>query len=103
MRPLRVVATNLLPSAEEARPVQERLESWGVQVSPATHGGTGFTVTVWLQVALLPQASVACQERVITKGQGPLFVTVFSTVMVTFVPLHASNALGVSKDQGESH
>ena len=40
-------------------------------------------VTVWLHVALLPQSSTAFQVCVMTIGQVP-FVTVLSTVMVTF-------------------
>jgi len=57
------------------------------------------TVTVWLQVAVLLQASVACQVRVMTIGQIPL-VTVLRMVMVTFVPLQLSLAVGASKVHG---
>ena len=60
------------------------------------------TVTVWLQVLLLPQQSVACQVRVMDTGQRPL-VKVLSTVMVTFVPQQASKAVGSSKLQVEPH
>jgi hypothetical protein len=43
------------------------------------------TVTVWLHVLLLPQASVNSQVWVMTHGQGPLFVTVPVAVMITLV------------------
>src|SRR5258705_9514476 len=59
------------------------------------------TATLWLQVALLLQASMACQTRVATKvlGQLPaLLVVVLNTVIVT-VPL-LSVAEGGSKLQG---
>ena len=35
-----------------------------------------LTVTVWLQLLLLPQTSRSTQVRVVTRGQGPLLVTV---------------------------
>ena len=58
------------------------------------------TVTVWLQVLLLPQASVAFQVRVATnpEPQRPL-VTVATTIIV--LVLHPSIAVGVSKLQIE--
>ena len=49
------------------------------------------TVTTWLHVLLLPQASTASHVRVINCGQEPL-VTVPATLTVTLVPLHASEA-----------
>ncbi len=55
---------------------------------------------VWLQVALLPQQSVACQVRVMSRSQPCPLVTVPTTVMVTLVPQQASMALGGSKLQG---
>src|SRR5436190_853613 len=58
------------------------------------------TVTVWLQSAVLPQASVACQGRVESKvlPQCPaVLVTVLRMVMVT-VP-QVSVAVGGSKVQ----
>src|SRR6266576_584718 len=59
------------------------------------------TVTFWLQLLLLPQASVACQVRVASKvlPQWPVvLVTVFNTVIVTLLPL-LSVAVGASKVQ----
>src|SRR5262249_32946437 len=59
-----------------------------------------MTVTVWLQVALLLQPSIACQTRVASKvlPQCPaVFVTVLRTVIVTSPLL--SVAVGVSKFQ----
>jgi hypothetical protein len=53
-------------------------------------------VTVWLQVLLLPHASVACHVRVMVSGQTPL-VTVFSTLMAALAPLQESTATGGSK------
>ena len=45
-------------------------------------GGLVFTtVTVWLQVLLLPHWSFANQVRVTTNGHGPLLVTVLKTEM----------------------
>ena len=59
-------------------------------------------VTVWLQVLLRPQQSVACQVRLMTHGQVPL-VMVLWIVMVTLVPQQRSEALGGSKFQLEPH
>src|SRR5881296_212995 len=59
------------------------------------------TVTFWLQLLLLPHASVACQVRVASKvlPQWPVvFVTVFNTEIVMFVP-PLSVAVGASKVQ----
>src|ERR1017187_3144393 len=50
-------------------------------------GGLVFTtVTVWLHLLLLPQASVNSQVRVMTHGQGALLVTVLTTGIVTLLP-----------------
>src|ERR1039457_2291956 len=66
-------------------------------------GGWLFTtVTVWLQVLVLPQASVASQVWMITCGQTPL-VMVLTTVIATFVPLQASEAVGASKLHAVPH
>lgn len=58
------------------------------------HVMTGGVVSIiwidWLQVALLPQQSVACQVRVISPLQLLPLVTVLSTVIVTLVPQQAS-------------
>src|SRR5439155_23310346 len=62
------------------------------------------TVTVWLQSAVLPQASVARQVRVASKvfPQWPvLFVTELRMVMVTLPQV--SLAVGGSKDQALVH
>ena len=57
-----------------------------------------MVVTVWLQVALLPQGSVALQARVALKLPPTSgFVTVPITLMVTLVPLQLSMAVGESK------
>jgi hypothetical protein len=61
--------------------------------------GTSMTVTVWLQVALLLQQSVACQVWVIVVKQSSPLVTVFSTTTVTLVPQQVSEAAGSSKVQ----
>src|SRR5262245_32854267 len=60
-------------------------------------------VTVWLQVELLVQRSVACQVRVTSSEQPAALVTVLRTEMVTLVPLQVSSALGSSKAQTEPH
>src|ERR1039457_697285 len=66
-------------------------------------GGVVFTkVTVWVQVEVLVQKSVASQVRVMLPGQTPL-VKVLTTVTITFEPLQASNAVGASKFQVELH
>jgi len=64
----------------------------------STGGVVSTTDTIWLQVLVLPQASVANQVRVMTRGQIPL-VTVLSTVSVTFAPLQLSLTVGASKVQ----
>src|SRR5437773_1199360 len=77
----------------------------------ATSGGVvSTTVTVWVQVAVLLQQSVACQIAVMTCEQGPLgvpsaftFVIVLSSVMVTLVQPHGILGVGGSKDQPEPH
>ena len=72
-------------------------------VETVREGGVlSTTVTVWVQVLLLVQQSVATQVRVMTVGHEPL-VTVVREVMVTFVPQQASVAVGVSKDQTLPH
>jgi hypothetical protein len=53
---------------------------------PAGAGTHDTTVTVWLHVLLLPQASVNSQVRVMTHGQGALFVTSPVQVIVTLLP-----------------
>ena len=53
------------------------------------------TVTVWLQLVVLPQQSEMSQVRVETNGVKGL-VTVPKTVIVTFVPQQASTAVGGS-------
>src|SRR5258705_10547247 len=65
-----------------------------------TGGVVSITVTVWLQVALLLQPSMACQTRVVSKvlPQWPaVLVTVLSTLIVTWPLL--SVAVGGSKVQ----
>jgi len=68
-----------------------------------TGAAVSTTVTVWLQVELLVQGSVACQVRVMSSEQPVPLVTVFRMETVTLVPLQASNALGSSKVQAEPH
>jgi hypothetical protein len=68
-------------------------------VAQVSTGGVMSTIdTIWMQVLVLPQASIATQVRVMTRGQTPL-VTVLSTVSVTFVPLQLSLTVGASKVQ----
>src|ERR1035437_7304068 len=64
----------------------------------STGGMVSTTVTVWLQILLLKQASMASQVWVITCGQTPL-VTVLRMVSVTFVRLQMSLTVGASKLQ----
>src|SRR5712664_2693582 len=58
------------------------------------------TVTFWLQEALLPQASVACQARVASKvlPQWLAVLVTVLTIVIVLVPL-LSVAVGVSKVQ----
>src|SRR5215471_10998789 len=56
-----------------------------------------ITVTVWLQLLLLPHASVATHVRVTTIGHMPLVAVV--KVSVTLAPLQASDTVGSSKVQ----
>src|SRR5882724_4854893 len=58
------------------------------------------TVTFWLQEALLPQASVACQIRVASKvvPQWPAVLVTVLTIVIVLVPL-LSVAVGASKVQ----
>src|SRR6185436_6165139 len=69
-------------------------------VQSMTGGVVSMTVTVWLQVALLLQLSIACQTRVASKvlPQWPaVFVTVLSMMTGTGPLLLV--AVGVSKVQ----
>ena len=75
-----------------------------------TGGLVSVIVTVWLHVELRLEQSVACHVRMISCEQGLLgvpsgfvLVTVFKTVIVTFVPQQASTALGGSKLQAKPH
>src|SRR5216683_2970010 len=58
------------------------------------------TVTFWLQEALLPQRSVACQVRVASKvvPQWPAVLVTVLTIVILLVPL-LSVAVGASKVQ----
>src|SRR6266478_6052567 len=58
------------------------------------------TVTFWLQEALLPQASVACQVRVASKvlPQRPAMLVTVLTIVMVALPL-LSVAVGASKVQ----
>jgi hypothetical protein len=67
-----------------------------------TGGVVSTTVTVWLQVLVLPQASMASQFRVMACGQTPL-VTVLATMITTFEPLQASVTIGASKLHAVPH
>src|SRR5580765_4679558 len=67
-----------------------------------TGGVVSTIVTVWLQVLVLPQQSLASQVRVTTCGQIPVFVTVFSTTAITFVQ-QLSLTVGASNVQFEPH
>jgi len=75
-----------------------------------TGGWVSVIVTVWLHVLVRLEQSTACHVRVISCEQGLLgvpsgfvLVTVFKTVMVTFVPQQASNAVGGSNVQAVPH
>jgi hypothetical protein len=59
-----------------------------------TGGAVSVTITVWLQVAVLPQQSTACQLRVWVRVQPTMFVVVLVIVTVTFVPQQRSEAVG---------
>src|SRR5215510_9251208 len=58
------------------------------------------TVTVWLQRAKFPQASVACQMRVASKvvPQWPAVLVTVLTIVIVLLPL-LSVAVGASKVQ----
>ena len=58
------------------------------------------TVTVWLQVLLLPQASVARQVRVATNPAPQRLLVTVTTTLIALVP-QPSLAVGVSKLQAE--
>ena len=64
---------------------------------PVGGGTQDTTVTIWLQVLVLPQRSVTVQVRVITCGHTPLVAVV--EVRVTLVPLQLSVATSTSKLQ----
>ena len=64
-----------------------------------TGGVVSTFVTVWLQVLVLPHASVASQVRVMTCGQTPL-VAVLRMVTATLVPLQEPTTVGGSKLHG---
>src|ERR1043165_1361718 len=67
-------------------------------------GSVSMTVTVWLPVAMLPQASVALKVRVATNVFPQVaFVVVLTIVTGTVTPSQRSVAVGVLKDQGLPH
>jgi hypothetical protein len=69
-----------------------------------TGGVVSIFVTHWLHVVEFPQQSVICHVRTKVPGQAfGLFVCVLDTVIVTFVPQHASTAVGVSKVHALPH
>src|SRR5438552_2373737 len=70
-----------------------------VRAMATTTGPGSNSVTVWLQVLVLPQASVASHVRVISFGSVPL-VTVLRVLTETIAPLQASRPAGGSKLQG---
>jgi len=68
-----------------------------------TGGVVSVIATVWLQVVLLVQQSVACHVRVMIVWQESPFVTVFRTVSVRLVPQQTSEADGSSKFHAAPH
>jgi hypothetical protein len=67
-------------------------------------GVVSTTVTVWEQLVLLVQQSVATHVRVIVEKHGPWeLVIVPATVIMTFVPQQASVAPGGSKVHAVPH
>src|ERR1035441_4660769 len=78
------------PPATAFVPLMPVLKTW--------HGLVETTVTIWLHVLLLPQASVNSQVRVMTGWQGPPLVAVLVEVMVTLLPQH-EEAVGRSNVQ----
>src|ERR1039458_3461252 len=81
---------SVAPPTSAFVPLRPVLKNW--------HGPVEMTVTIWLQVLLLPQASVNCQVRVMTGWQGPPLVMVLVEVMVTLLPQH-EEAVGRSNVQ----
>src|SRR5260370_40569782 len=61
------------------------------------------TVTVWLQVSVLVEQSVACQVRLMICVQPVPLVLVSTTVIVTLEPQQTWEAEGASKLQAEPH
>ena len=62
-----------------------------------TGGNVSTSLTCCEHVALLPQQSTACQMRIWMRLHNGPVLTVLITVTVTFVPQHASEAVGGSK------
>jgi hypothetical protein len=60
------------------------------------------TVTVWLQTAELPHASVARQVRVALKVSPHAALVTVPTIAILFVP-QVSVAVGLSNVQGAPH
>src|SRR5436305_1001152 len=67
-------------------------------------GVVSIKVTVWLQVAVLPQESVALQVRVAAKvfPQKPVTLVIVPTMLIVAVP-HVSLAVGASKFHAVVH
>jgi hypothetical protein len=67
-------------------------------------GVLSTVVTVWLQLAVLPQASVACQVRVAVKvpPQCPAVLVTLPTMLIVTLP-QVSLAVGASKLQAVAH
>src|SRR5690242_4215375 len=104
---LKTVMVTLVPQqtseAVGSSKVQAEPHSTGLGAAQVMTGAVvSAPVTIWLQVALLVEQSVACQVRVMTCGQVPL-VVVLEIVTVTLVPQQASEAVGSSKVQAEPH
>src|SRR5438067_1929858 len=103
---LRIMTVRLVPPQASRAPGASKLQAephWTVLlVAQVSEGAVVSTrVTVWLQMLLLVQGSVACQVRVISSEQPAPFVMVLRMEIVRLVPLQASRALGSSKLQTE--
>src|SRR5260370_30135013 len=73
---------------------------WFVLLQVITGAVVSTTVTFWLQEALLPQASVACQVRVASNvvPQWPVTLVTVLTIAIRLLPL-LSVAVGASNVQ----
>src|ERR1041385_2923790 len=100
---LRMMMLTLVPlqvsEAEGTSNAQTEPHSTVLSGAQASEGAVvSLTETACVHVLVLPQLSLACQVRLIIRGQIP-FVTVPKTVIVTLVSAHVSKGTGGSKSQ----